>query len=176
MTKYYSPKDWLDAAKAENTSTEDLKYLATSQHEFVLTAVASHPNTDSETLARLLPSAIPTSREQEVVAAVAKNLRTPAETLAHIAELLLFLLDNGRGNDNAFKAGVNLCCNENTPFAAIQWLLGKEQVVTQVRKIIARETRRIDVLQLLSNDRSETVRKKAAQTLKNMQDNVISNS
>lgn len=64
-----------------------------------------------------------------------------------------------------FKAGVLLCCNPTTPFQAIATLLYSARVAMQFRKVVARETRRRDVLNLLLNDSSETVRQQAQKSI-----------
>ena len=82
-----------------------------------------------------------------------------------LADKLIPVLDHGRGNDNGLRAGANLCCNPNTPLNAIEKVLNADGVSVHLRKVVARETRRKDVLHLLIADRSEVVRKRAQENL-----------
>jgi hypothetical protein len=173
MAKYKGPKDRLDAARNVETSADELKILATSQYDFVLTAVAAHPNTTSETLASLIPDNPDDWNTQERAAAIAQHPKSTTETLAKLCERIIPFLNQGRGNDFAMRAGVNLCCNINTQIETVQSLINDMRVSTQLRKVIARETRRADVLQLLTQDRSEVVRKRAFQTIDDLKTTLV---
>ena len=70
-------------------------------------------------------------------------------------------LDNQRDHHLLFEIGVALCCHPSAPFDAIQPLLVPGTSASEFRKVVARETRREDVLRLLRTDKSETVRKQA---------------
>jgi hypothetical protein len=163
--KYHSAKDYLDAATSPETSAAELEILAKSEYDFVRVGVAENPNITSEILASLIPSKIESWNEQALAAALSGNRKTPAEVLSLLAIELIPVLNHGRGNDQGFRAGVNLCCNLNTPLETIREVLNPEKVATQFRKAVARETRRRDVLSLLLTDRSETVRKRARASL-----------
>ncbi|MBO9342745.1 MAG: hypothetical protein J7454_12200 [Roseiflexus sp.] len=161
MPRYHTPKEYLDAARSPETSSEELRDLATSPYDFVATAVAQHPNTESDVLAALVPATIKSRNDQKLAVAIVQHPRTPIDVLETLAERLAPVLDNGRDNQMGFKAGLALCCNPKTPFQRIATLLHSERVATQFRKVVARETPQRDVLELLLNDRSETVRKHA---------------
>ncbi|MCS6839551.1 MAG: hypothetical protein RMJ54_09395 [Roseiflexaceae bacterium] len=165
MPRYHTPKEYLDAARSPETSPEELRELATSPYNFVAIAVAQHPNTEPDVLAALLPATITSWNEQALAAAIAQHPRTPVEALEILAERLAPVLDNGREHQIGFRAGVLLCCNPKTPFRAIAALLRSEIAATQFRKVVARETRRRDVLELLLHDRSETVKKRAQKSI-----------
>ncbi|MFQ3684780.1 hypothetical protein [Roseiflexus sp.] len=165
MPRYRTPKEYLDAARSPETSSEELRALARSPYDFVATAVAQHPNTEPDVLAALAPVTITSWNEQALAAAIAHHPCTPVEALEMLAERLAPVLDNGRDHHMGFKAGVLLCCNPKTPVQAIATLLHSERVAMQFRKVVARETRRRDVLNLLLNDSSETVRKQAQKSI-----------
>ncbi len=165
MPRYHTPKEYLDAARSPETSSEELRMLAGSPYDFVAIAVAQHPNTEPDVLAALVPATITSWNEQALAAAIAHHPRTPVEALEMLAERLAPALDNGREHHMGFKAGVLLCCNPTTPFQAIATLLYSGRVAMQFRKVVARETRRRDVLNLLLNDSSETVRQRAQKSI-----------
>lgn len=168
MPRYHTPKEYLDAARSPETSPEELRELATSPYDFVAVAVAQHPNTEPDVLAALLPVTITSWNEQALAAAIAQHPRTPVDALEMLVERLAPVLDNGREHQMGFKAGVLLCCNPQTPFQSIATLLRSERIAMQFRKVVARETRRRDVLELLLNDRSEIVRQMAQKSIKTL--------
>lgn len=168
MRKYHSAKDYLDAAKSPDTPLSELEYLATSEYDFVRIAVAENPGVSSEILAALVPEEVKSWNEQALASNLAAHPKTPADALESLAGKLVPVLDHGRGNDNGFRAGVNLCCNPTTPLGSIQKILDPDKVATHFRKVVARETRREDVLNLLMSDRSEAVRKRARKSLEEL--------
>jgi hypothetical protein len=165
MPKYHGPKEELDVARSRDTSADELSILAESQHSFVREAVADHPNTDPSVLAQLVPVNLQSSPAQYIAAAIARNANAPSVALARLAAGVLPFLDNGREHQKHFEVGVALCCNANTPKDAIPSLLDYQQTSATFRKVVARETKREDVVRLLLLDRSETVRKEASRTL-----------
>ncbi len=165
MPRYHTPKEYLDAARSPATSPAELRALAKAPYSFVLTAVARNPHTESSVLTTLIPTVIKSWNDQELAAAIACHPHTTADALATLARRLIPMLDNGRGHQVGFKAGVLLCCNPMTPIHAIATLLHSEHVAMQFRKVVARETRRQDVLAILLADRSETVRRQAQKTM-----------
>jgi hypothetical protein len=165
MRKYHSAKDYFDAAKSPETPVEELGFMAKSGYDFVRIGVAQNPNVTPDILASLIPSKIESWNEQALAATLTENLKTPVEALMLLATELIPVLNHGRGNDQGFRAGVNLCCNPHTPLESIREVLNPDKVATQFRKGVARETRRQDVLNLLLSDRSETVRKRAQESL-----------
>jgi hypothetical protein len=165
MPRYHSPKDYLDAANSPETPSAELRELAKVPYDFVVTAVARNPNTEPDILASLVPTHIETWNEQERAAAVAQHFNTPVETLNLLAKALEPLLDNGRGHQMGFQAGMLLCCNPKTPIETISALLQPGCVSMQFRKVVAREARRRDVLRILLSDPSETVRKRAQKSI-----------
>lgn len=78
-----------------------------------------------------------------------------------LATSLTPYLHAGRESHGAFGAAVALCCNTSAPFAALQALLSPAVGKPQFRKVVARESRRADVLALLASDVSTSVAARA---------------
>lgn len=159
------PKEELDAARSPDRSADELDVLAESQYEFVQTAVAEHVGTRPSTLAGLVPMSLAGDGAQALGLALAQNKNTPDYALAKLGKLVEPFLRNEREQHTLFEIGVALSCNSNTPFKVLSGMLDEERCVTVFRKVVARETRRLDVLRLLVEDRSESVRKRAALTV-----------
>ena len=168
--KYHSPKDYLDAANSLETTESELSALAKSEYDFVKVAVVKNPNVTSEILDFLIPLTFDCWNKQELALALVQNLKTSQESLRKIAVKLLPFLDNMRGNYMASRAGIFLCCRHDTPLEVIEKILQSEIVSKLFRRKIARESRRKDVLDLLLSDKSEAVRKRAAN---NIESNVV---
>lgn len=167
--KYHSPKEYQDAAKSPETPALELAFLAKSEYNFVRLAVAQNPNVTAEILASLVPENLDSWNEQEIARALTQNEKTSLETLALLAEKLIPVLDSGRDNDLGLEAGIYLCNNPNTPFEAIEKIMVSEKASTLFRRKVASKSRRQDVLKLLLTDRSEAVRKRAANNLESLQ-------
>jgi hypothetical protein len=165
VKRYSTPKEYLDAPGDPQTSAEELRELARCEYDFVRTTVAAHPNTDRPTLEFLLPADPRTWNEQDLLARIAAHAHATPELLKSAARIVAPLLDNARGNDRGMAAGIALCCNEHTPVDAIRALLAEPTASTAFRKKLAGVTARRDVLALLAEDRSETVRGRALATL-----------
>lgn len=163
MDRYRSPKDRLDAARSPDTSGDELDRLASSDYDFVRLAVAKNPNTRSDTLERLRPGPLSSWNDQDIAKAITTHSNAGPELLTLIASDLVPLLDNGRAHRMAFDAGLLLCSRPSVPFEAILQLLSAEAVSVQFRKVVARESSRLDVVDNLVNDRSETVRARATE-------------
>lgn len=168
MNEYHGPKDYLEAAKSSKTSADELNKLARSEHGFVRVAVAANHNTPVETLSFLVPDKIRTRREQELALALAQNPSVPAEILAILGQKLLPVLDNGRNHQVGFQTGIVLSSNAKTPMDTLQFILDEEKSAMQFRKVVARETNRKDVVELLLQDRSEKVRKQAENRIREL--------
>ena len=159
------PKAALDAALHPDTLPAELRLLARSPWPFVQAAVARHPNTEPDVLLRLTPQSLGGPYTSlDLAVALAANLWTPAEALSQLATLAIPLLNNHRHYQGVFELGVKLCRHPATSFEAIQRLLTATTATTRFRKVVARETRRNDVVTFLLNDRSERVREIARRT------------
>jgi hypothetical protein len=166
MASYHGPKDYLDAARSDGTSVAELMMLAQSEYGFVRLAVARNPNASSAVLASLLPATLSrdSDSDQEIALAVARHDNAPVELLERLASALAPHLRAGREH-LAFAAGVELCANPAVPFSALEGLLSPACSPVQFRKVVARDSRRRDVLDLLLSDPSSIVATRAKQTL-----------
>ncbi len=166
--KYHSPKEYQDAARSLETLASELAFLAKSEYNFVRLAVAQNPNVTSEILASLVPDNPASWNDQEIARALTQNEKTSPETLSILAQKLITVLDSARDNDLGLEAGIYLCNNPNTPFEAIEKIMASEKASTLFRRKVASKSRREDVLELLLTDRSEAVRKRAANNLESL--------
>jgi hypothetical protein len=152
------PKDFLDAARDPNATSDKLDELARSPYSFVRTAVAARPNASPATLDHLVPVAADTYPDKELLKALASNPNSASQTLARIADLLVGRLNGGRDNQVAFAAGIAIFSRPDTPFDILIRLLHEPGTSTDFRKVAARDTARSDVINVLRQDRSERVR------------------
>ena len=171
--KYHSPKEYQDAARSPETSASELSYLAKSVYGFVQLAVAQNPNVTTEILTSLIPLNLDDWNEQDLARALTQNQKTSPEALALLAQKLVPFLDNGRNNDKALEAGIYLCNNPNTPFEVIEKVMASNKVATLFRRKVASKSKRQDVLESLLSDRSEAVRKRAANSLDFLRQSVV---
>ncbi len=172
--KYHSPKEYQDAAKSLETPASELAFLAKSEYNFVRLAVVQNPNVTPEILASLVPENLDSWSEQEIARALTQNEKTSPETLSLLAQKLASVLNSGRDNDLGLEAGIYLCNNPNTPFDAIEKIMASEKASTLYRRKVASKSQRQDVLEFLLTDRSEAVRKRAANNLESLRQSAIS--
>jgi hypothetical protein len=168
MSRYLGSKYYLEAARSSDASPEQLRELSKVGWSSVRTAVARNPNTESDVLASLMPDKIESYYEQELAVAISQHLNTPVDVLSILAERLVPVLDNPRNHYLGFKAGVLLCADPRTPIKVIEVMLRPACAAMQFRKVVARETKRRDVLEILLNDRSETVRARVQQNVQTL--------
>lgn len=168
VKKYHSPKEYLDAAKSEKTSVEELEFLASSEYDFVRSAVAENINTTPDILDLLVPETLDSWNRQDIAAILIENPKTTSDTLRNLARKIIHFAHSGRDNDNAVRACAKLFSNPNTPLESIQMLLDSDQITTLVLKKIANDTARTDVLNLLVEHKSEAVRKRALKKLETL--------
>ena len=172
--KYHSPKEYQDAAKSLETPASELTFLAKSEYNFVRLAVVQNLNVTPEILASLVPESLDSWNEQEIARALTQNEKTSPKTLSLLAQKLISVLDSGRDNGLGLEAGIYLCNNPNTPFEAIEKIMASEETSTLFRRKVASKSQRQDVLDLLLTDRSEAVRKRAANNLASLEQGAIS--
>ena len=158
MTRFDGPKAALMAAQSPDASAELLDELAASEYPFVRAAVASHTATRPETLRILMPVDLLDDRAAAIARALARNPQTPADALRTLGAYILPQLGEPRDRPWAFDLGVSLCANPATPSETVQAIIGSPRALQQFRKVVARETSRPDVLDVLRSDRSEVVR------------------
>ncbi|MEM8486320.1 MAG: hypothetical protein AAF564_12280 [Bacteroidota bacterium] len=168
MSNHSGPKEYLVAARSFDTSADELAELSRSEYTFVRVAVAGNLKTKPEILHLMIPDKIEIESypSQEIALQIALNVNSSRDTLKLLGEKLLPCLKVGRGAYDAFRTGVVLCCNSLVPIQTIERMLKPENASRQFRKVVARESRREDVLYLLLIDQSEKVRKRAETTLR----------
>ena len=81
----------------------------------------------------------------------------------HLLQSLAPLLNGGRDGRVAFDAARILCANPVVPLERIAAMLAAPDVATRLRKVLARDSTRGDVVALLLTDRSAVVRRRASQ-------------
>ncbi|MHC4741783.1 MAG: hypothetical protein ACYS8Z_07730 [Planctomycetota bacterium] len=191
MGKYHGPKEYLEAAKSPDATLEELRELAKSPYDFVRVAVvrhpkcdmdllrelakssygsvrvaiARHPKCDMDLLLSLIPENLDKSWDQELAIIVIENPNTPSEVLSSLAELFMGFVYSHAEDHGRFQGALSLCCDRRIPIDDIARLLQGERTSKHFRRIVARETRRRDVLDILLSDRSEIVRRRATKTL-----------
>jgi len=79
---YHSPRDYLDAARAEGADAELLAGLATVPYSFVHQAVAEHPNTRPTTLSLLIPDELHDWADHALLATIVSHPAADADVFA----------------------------------------------------------------------------------------------
>lgn len=171
MKKFHGPKDYLDAARSLETTPDELDDLSNSEFGFVRKAVAANPRTRVKTLLKMIPEEIPKGgdddawRIQELALEIARNPNLTVELLTVLAQKFMPALDKVRTHHLAFHAGVFFCSDPRVPFSVIESIVNPERSTKWFRRVVARETKRKDVLELLAQDSSVKVTKKAQERL-----------
>jgi hypothetical protein len=68
--EFHGPRDYLDLARSDKATPEDLRRLAESPYSFVVEAVAQNPVTPPEVLSQLVPASVTTWNEQSLLLAL----------------------------------------------------------------------------------------------------------
>ncbi len=158
-------QDQLDAARSPNTPQDVLDILTEVPNSTLQAAIAENPNASPSTLAGLVPINLQSVEAQLIATALAKNNNTPSSILERIVNLINPLLTNKSVSDSLTQLSVALCCNLNTPSNAVETLLNNTYNATRFREIVATETRRRDVLNLLAEDNYYSVRQQVLRTM-----------
>jgi|KBSSwiStaDraftv2_1062776.scaffolds.fasta_scaffold40760_6 hypothetical protein len=166
--KYHSPKDYLDAAKSSETSLEELSFLATSEYDFVRLAVVANASVTSAILRIALPAKLDTWNSQNIASGIGCNAKTPRDTMKQIAERLKPYLKDGRGNEMAARAALSFCNNPSAPLEILMLVAGSRETAVGIRKKIASNSLRRDVVEAMRLDISEAVRKRAENRLRSL--------
>lgn len=120
-------------------------------------------------MAGLVPASVGGDGAQALAAALARNSNTPDYALARLGVLITPFLQHERGQWMYTEIAAALACNAATPLDALSKMLSEETCATAIRKKVARESKRPEVLGLLAEDRSEAVRKRALLTLSELE-------
>jgi hypothetical protein len=169
MTRYHSPREYLEEARSFDTSSARLNVLAKTQWEFVRAAVAANPNTSVQTLVGLLPTGM-NAIDQPIAVEIARRPDAPPELLRQLATRFGQIV-NLAGRSMNSELGLALISNPGTPMDVIEALLDPKRSTAHFRLVLARKTPRGDVLERLKKDVGENVRrvaeKRVAESVKN---------
>src|ERR1700712_4358427 len=91
MRKYHSPNDYVQAAHSPETSTEELRYLATSQYSFVRAEVARNPKTEADVLISLMPTKLDGDANLSLALAIISNAHVPLVALKALAKQMIHI-------------------------------------------------------------------------------------
>lgn len=158
--EFHGPKDYLDLARSEAATSEELRQLASSPYSFVVQAVAEHPATPTEILAELLPASASTWNDTQLLLTLASHPGSTPDMLSRIAKAVPTGL-HIRDLPLAFKAGIALFERADTPDEILIALLNDPRSTTEFRKVAARQTSHPEIIERLRVDRSERVRRAA---------------
>jgi hypothetical protein len=153
-----SPQDYLDLARSHVATEDQLRQLAGSPYPFVIEAVARNPSTPSDVLERLIRSDASSWNDQSLLLALAEHPASSPTVLTSIVQQVPQLLHE-RDAQPGFAAGIALFRRPDVPTELLLELLDAPGVTTEFRKVAARETTHIPVLERLRQDRSERVRR-----------------
>jgi hypothetical protein len=161
--QFHGPKDYLDLARSDDATEDELRNLAHSTYLFVVLAVAQHPRTPADALAVAVPAEPSSWNDYSLMAAIARHPHTDEPTLRTLrTRLALEKLREERDAQRLFEAGIALFEQPNTPDDVLMDLINDPGATTEFRKVAARETSHPAIIEHLLQDRSETVRRAAA--------------
>ncbi len=168
MVVYHSPKDYVDAASSPATSPTELAGLSRADYIFVKAAVAANPATPHEILWQLLPPHLETENEIQIGKALLKNPLAPLELLHELVHRLLPLQEVTPRNCPKRQFALALTADPRPQLEILQQLIDPAGTPKHLRGAIAHATFRRDILQLLTMDPSEKVRRKSIRRLNTM--------
>lgn len=157
LPRFHSPKEYLDLARSDAVTPQQLRALAASPYSFVLEAVAANPSTPADVLMTLLPKSTTSWNDISLLITLIRNPASPTELLAATSEMVLSRVGD-RDDHKGFEAGVALAQRPDTPHAVLVALVEDPRATTDFRRVIARETTHSALRDMLKGDRSESVR------------------
>jgi len=158
MSRFQSPREYLEEARSTDTSPERLDILAETEWEFVRAAVASNPNTSPRTLAGLTPSGI-RPLDDAIAIAIARRADASPESLRKLAAR--FVEATKRMGRTSFELGFALASNPSANMEVIDMLIDPARTTSHFRARLLSETNRRDVIDRLRRDVSEKVSRRA---------------
>ena len=168
MKKYLGPKDRLDAARRPFTPPEELAVLSSSEYVFVQEAVAANPNTPPQVLDTLIPHTLANENDFKIAASLLLNPALTPETCIKLINRIIPVAATISPRDYYSTMMIErLCAHKAVPHAPLCQLLGSQSFPKHLRRRVASEETRTDILLFLQKDNSETVRKKSAKALQN---------
>lgn len=179
--EYHGPKEESNAAHSLFTSPEELAELADSEYVFVRVAVAENPHTPIQILSRLIPAELCNKTNWkidnkkwaidkdswEIVRGLLHNPNLPRELFIKITEILKPTLPGISPRDYEPNVVVEALAESNlAPPEALLVLSDASIVPKHIRRRIANPKSADVLLEQLTNDSSETVRKRAINALR----------
>ena len=156
---FHGPRDYLELARSVEATPDELRELAGWPYPFVRQAVAENPTSPTEALRATLPVDPHGWNDFVLLATLARHPATDERLLRDIGRRIqLAGLHHDRNPERVFEAGIALFQQPKTPDDLLFAVLDDEASTTQFRKVAARETTHVAVIERLLNDRSETVR------------------
>lgn len=154
-------------ARNANTSLVTLEQLAISDLTFLREAVAHHPNVTVELLLRLVPLSLENEADRRVAAAVVSNPLTSGSALLAVARLLPpERLEGSRREDWTWEdLALAALSHGNFPETEAVNLIQSAHLSNDFKVRLAERHPNKRILDLLSEDRSEKVRRAAASAL-----------
>jgi hypothetical protein len=159
MSRYHSPREYLDEARSPNTSAQRLDILADTEWEFVRAAVAANPNVSTQTLNGLTPRGM-RPLDDGIALEIAGRSDASPEALRTLTRRFLEM-GNWTGRGGTFQLGLTLLANPSTPADAIADLTDPKRTTVHFRMKAAAFVRNPRALERLRNDNSERVRRRA---------------
>jgi hypothetical protein len=170
MKKYSGPKDRVDAARDPSTPPEELAVLSTSEYVFVKAAVAINPSTPACILNALVPRGLDKVEDFEIAAHLLQNPHLPPRACVSLINRISERLASISPRDYYQTMAIeHLCMNQAVPLAPLRELLENDSFPKHLRGRVARKETRTDVLLILQNDKSESVRNRATRALEDKQ-------
>jgi hypothetical protein len=164
--RYSGPKDKVDAARDPSTSAEELETLSSSEYVFVREAVASNSHTPTHTLNALVPIHLESEDDFRVASALLKNPHLPPEACVAIISRTSEVIGAIGPRDFYPTRMIELIyTNEVIPLLPLCELVVNGSFPKHLRGRIARKETRKEVLLILTNDKNESVRKRATSAL-----------
>ena len=166
MATYHGPKERLDAAKAKDTSVEQLAQLARSDYIFVREAVASNPNASHETILSLLPESPMSEDDFQIVLALVDNPSLRPEDYCKIGRLIIQEIGQIKPRRLYPRRMLDAFIrNAHVPAEYLVPLADAETIPKRVRGQIASPGVRKELLNQLLADPSETIRSRARRAM-----------
>jgi hypothetical protein len=166
MKRYSGPKETVDAAKNLSTLPDELAILSSSEFVFVREAVASNPHTPAHILDALVPCHLKEEHDFRIACSLLRNPHLPPQAcvalISRISEILKFIQPRDYYQTMMIE---QLCVNEDIPLESLSDLLNDDSFPKHLRGRIARKETRKEVLLILQQDKSESVRKKVTKVL-----------
>ncbi len=166
MRKYSGPIDRKKYAMSSETSQDELDYLSQSDICFVREEVAKNSNTSVDTLFSMVPQNLKTQDDFRIVTALLMNPSVTQEIINLICEKTENSIDEVNPRDFYEPQLIEGLFNHSKPdIQSLVSILNNPKCPKYLRGKVAGISQRLDVLEFLSNDVSEKIRKRAVRQI-----------